>query len=837
MGELRPTIVRARLQPWLISSGAQANLYLAGGGDRCPYHFGGQDYKAGLGNLPRFKSRLGWDEDGWTGGVIPTVGELEWSPSMAADHIAYSTNYHWKDAPILVEVGEEGNNGAEPTAWTTVLTGIIGGVSASDGALRFTVGDLSARLDKPVISTRFAGTGGIEGPSEAKERPKRRSWGKVFNVECRILDKANSVWEFGDPAFQATSVEDLRDMGRSASPAPTVLAWQGSVAATFAALQSSIPVPGSGVVAPSIQCVKWWTTPVGPLTVDITGEGGAVSAPYLAQAILASLGGGVTISDAERNAAAALRPDTAGIHIGDERLTAAQALDQLLLGTSLLWVLNPSGVVNLRAITLSSPVETLTSLQVSRLMIFPPTKTRRVGYKRNYRPHNDSEISAVLELGTDVTGGGGGNELLDNQFGSTWSYSLGLARLAANATGGYALGDQPFFLEVSPSTTTQRDATSAKVAIQAGQRYYFEAKVQRGTTLGSGSQLLLFGEWFNAAGTSLGVLTGKTVVPGDLVAGAVPKAFRFSEVAPANATHIRFKVRSPALASSSGTFRVEAPRIQAYEFEADVSSSITGATPVVIRYESDGATPQSGEIPRDSSYRLFRNGVDVTEASTWDTTPTVLEGTATVAMSNTATTKGVLTVSALGSATAKVRLSATYNGLERTFDIVLQRQDAAPSQPGGAGAGTNATDTSLANSTSTNSASPSVVSDELTVVIGTGITQARLIANLQFNPTSGSGTSRSAQAQMKVQWWNGAAWADVNSYVTGSPGYNYSTNPDPESGEITVTSGGMNFNVTKTGLVAGASEKFRFVAYKSTGSGTGNTLAWTGTVQAKGDGS
>lgn len=400
MGELASTIVRVTAQPRLVSTGAAESVYLAGGGNRAPYRFGGVNYRAGLAQLPRFRAELDWQEDGWTGGVIPSSGVLDFAPSLATDYSTLSTAYFWNDAPITVEVGDEGQDGSVPATWATVLNGTIAGISAADGLIQFTIADLSKKLDKPLVTATFAGTGGIEGIADIAGRPKRRTWGQVFNVEARILDKVNSIWEFGDPAFQAASVQAVKDMGRAASPAPTVVAWQGSAAATFTALQGATAVQGSGVVAPSIQCLKWWTTPVGPLTVDFTGEATG-SAPQLAASILTAFG--QAFDTASRDAAHTARPDVAGMHIGDDRQTISQTLDQLLLGVSTAWVLDAGGAVYFRPITFSSPVETLTSLAVSRSKVFAPQRKRRVGFQRNHRQHSDGEIAASLVAG-DVSG-------------------------------------------------------------------------------------------------------------------------------------------------------------------------------------------------------------------------------------------------------------------------------------------------------------------------------------------------------------------------------------------------------------------------------------------------
>lgn len=396
---IRARVIAITAQPKLIASGAVQVLRMAGGGDRVKYYFGGQHCKAGVVDLPRFKAAIAFSDNGWSGGVTPTTGVLRWAPSMAADYNSFASSYLWKDAAVEVYLGLEGHGGEEPSAWTTVLNGAVADVSAEEGIVSFTIADLSAKLDKPLAAGTFAGTGGIEGPVEATGRTKRRSWGAVWNVEGRILDKANSIWEFGDPAFPLQSFRALRDMGLAASPAPTVLAWQGSIAATFAALQAAVCAPGSGVVAPSIACAKWWMTPKGPLTADLQGEntgGYADTVTGIATKVLAAMGGPALSALSAAVAAHPLATMEAGLHTGDSGMTTAQALDRLFLGGGGVWILDPAGTVRIAVFSFANPVETIDSDTVSRVRVSPPVKLRRLGYKRNEREHGDGEISAPI---------------------------------------------------------------------------------------------------------------------------------------------------------------------------------------------------------------------------------------------------------------------------------------------------------------------------------------------------------------------------------------------------------------------------------------------------------
>ncbi|WP_152663875.1 hypothetical protein [Sphingomonas sp. SRS2] len=251
----------------------------------------------------------------------------------------------------------------------------------------------------PIATTRFAGTGLIEGDSDVEGRLKRRSWGACWNVECRVLLAAHNIYEVGDPAHKLQAISTVKDIGRAASSV-VVVNWQGSIAATLTALIAAAAPQGGAAIAPSIACIKWWTQPI-LLTADILGEigSGYVDQPAAIAEQLAAIGG-VSVSNAAAMIAA--RPDDAGLHIGTETETIASAIDRVLLGASLNWHLGKDGVVTIREWSFDpAPVASLRSVQVSRSATYPPMKSRRVGYRRNERLHSAAEISAVV-LAADV---------------------------------------------------------------------------------------------------------------------------------------------------------------------------------------------------------------------------------------------------------------------------------------------------------------------------------------------------------------------------------------------------------------------------------------------------
>jgi hypothetical protein len=409
-------VVLLQASPSNPATGAAVQVRLAGGGS-LPYagSLGFTDWRSGLKGLPRFTTELGFDETGWTGGALPQTAVVEFQGTDTG-LMSNLAGLYWKGSRVVVSSGDD--TFGPPPSWQIEMTGTIADASIVDGVLQITMSDLSGDLAKPIVPDTFAGTGGVEGGDDAIGRIKRRSWGRVFNIEGRLIDGANNVYEFGDPARPLQSFDMLKDKGR-AGPM-TVLAWQGSIAATFQALQTATATRGGGVVAPSIAMVKWWTVPAGPITADMRGEtlnGYAETPTDITARIVATRS---TVNPVL--ALYASRNYPAGIHCDDASETVAQVLDRLLLGVSLVWALSPAGQISISEWTWTGPVETLVSQEVSRQTVFAPLLARKLGYQKNQRQQDDSEIAAVLsedgtypdgtpydavqpaEAGADVTG-------------------------------------------------------------------------------------------------------------------------------------------------------------------------------------------------------------------------------------------------------------------------------------------------------------------------------------------------------------------------------------------------------------------------------------------------
>lgn len=400
------------------ATGAVVPARLAGGGQGPLNHRGYSDWRDCIVARPLFAAEFGFDENGWTGAAIPQTGAIAVS-SGDPTYVDQLAALVWANSAIAMYTGDDAL--AVPV-WTTEIVGTVAGASVKDGVFSITLSDLSGALNVPVAPATFAGTGGLEGVAEAEGRVKRRSWGRLFNIEGRILDKANNIWEFGDPAFPIQSFLAVKDKGR-AGPT-TLVGWAGSAAATLTALRAASAPAGGAAIAPSIACVKWWTTNPTPLTADIEGEigtgyvatvAGIVQRMITARAPTITVSGGAAID--------AVRGDVAGIHIESSTETLAQALDRLLLAASVNWTMTAAGALQLLTVSYSNPVETIAFESVERVTSMAPISTVKVGYQKNHRLHDDGEISAAL-LGSDLV-------LLDGRTGEQLADDVDQALLDA----------------------------------------------------------------------------------------------------------------------------------------------------------------------------------------------------------------------------------------------------------------------------------------------------------------------------------------------------------------------------------------------------------------------
>lgn len=388
-----PKVILIDASPRRANDGVAESVRLAGVGGQFPYYYNGQHYRAGVVQLPTIVTAITFDGGDFGAGGVPQAAELQWAASRKTD-LAAIANYFWIDAPITVRIGDENSVGTLPAV---TITGKVLSATVDGGVVKLQLSDPAADLKKPLLTSRFGGTGGVDGPVEWDGRIKPRVWGRVWNLEGERIDPANNVYCFADPARPIQSFDALRDKGAPAA-AINVLAWQGSVAATFAALQAAVAPQGGGVACPSIACVKWWTQPAGALTADLKGEIGAGYVETTAQIVqrLVQAGPNTPFAAGTIAAAQAARPAPVGWVAQDDSTGTASMIEELLGNSSLLWLLNASGEIVIREWAWGAGVASGVSQSVKRTSVIAPVGTRKLGFKRNETQMARGDLAAIV---------------------------------------------------------------------------------------------------------------------------------------------------------------------------------------------------------------------------------------------------------------------------------------------------------------------------------------------------------------------------------------------------------------------------------------------------------
>jgi hypothetical protein len=375
------------------ATGTEVTIRLAGGGAQGYTQFGSTAWRAGLVKPPAIVQRLGFDDGRFGDGAVVQAFELRWGGTPA--RMAELSGLYWRDASFTLYSGPDGGADGD---MAVIIAGRIADTTSEPGQLILQMADPAVDLAKPLLGDKtFAGTGGIEGPPEVKGRPKRRAWGKCFNIELWSLDPANNIWVATDPARPLQAIDQVYDRGNAASSLLQV-AWAGTIAATLAALIAAVAPPGGAAIAPSISCIKWWFANPGKLSCDVRGEVGAayVDRPAdIAAAMVAAIGG-PAIDGASLDEARVARDVETGWLVSNASATVSAELTSLLSGVSLWWSLSAAGALHFGAWAWGPPVTSIKGARADRIRSYAPVSKITLGWKINNLVMSRGDIAAVV---------------------------------------------------------------------------------------------------------------------------------------------------------------------------------------------------------------------------------------------------------------------------------------------------------------------------------------------------------------------------------------------------------------------------------------------------------
>jgi hypothetical protein len=303
----------------------------------------------------------------------------------------YLADYDWDGR--LVEIKYTSVESPILSDFVTVFSGTAERISVGD-EITVEIRDLQILLDKPLQPNRFLGTGGVEGPTEFKDRPKPKLYGVRRQFTPILLNETSQVWCFSDTLVGGpTTVLDRGDP----------LTFNADYA-SYAALTAASISAGFYGTCNALGLIRLGGPPVGVLTIDAEGSkiGGAVLKKFGDLAVQAVTDAtDLTSSDFEAGTVTAMNttcPQTLGLwYDGSSEITVRSALDILSQSVGVFYGFNSSGKIVLNRldepkVTEDFSFEERDIISLSPLPVERRLKTQIVKWGERIRPLEDQEI-------------------------------------------------------------------------------------------------------------------------------------------------------------------------------------------------------------------------------------------------------------------------------------------------------------------------------------------------------------------------------------------------------------------------------------------------------------
>lgn len=313
----------------------------------------------------------------------------------------------WSGRPLMLYRVAAG--AARSTA-VLKFSGTVDRLVPDETTLSLALRDRQALLDRPLQSTVYAGTGGVEGGSDLAGKPKPLAYGRCFNVPAVLVDSANLVYQVHDGAIAA--VEAVRDNG-------VALVFKQDHP-SYAALIAASPQAGAGEYDTCLAegLVALGAAPAGGVRVDCRGEddglspGGYVeAASEIVRRIVTTrldspLSDPADLDTDAFDAVLAAQPAPLGFWQGpDDALTVGQALDAIMASIGGWWTMTLTGLLSVGILTAPTGTaeETLTPDDIVRdrsgalrMEQAVPAWRVRVPWKHNWGPQDPDSLAGSV---------------------------------------------------------------------------------------------------------------------------------------------------------------------------------------------------------------------------------------------------------------------------------------------------------------------------------------------------------------------------------------------------------------------------------------------------------
>lgn len=287
-----------------------------------------------------------------------------------------------------------GRPGDARASFGQVFSGVIRSVRVGEDAVRVLLSDGIARLVLPLNRNTYAGTGGLEGGTDLKGKPKPKGWGQFFNVSPPLVNAASLIYQVHDGA-----INDVPNVWDRQIPLT-----KGTDYASQTELETTAPSAGNYRVWKAGGFFRLGSTPAG--TVTCNGLGDASGSGYvnktadivnrvLVDQALLTAGEIDSASFTQLNVDA---PAAVGVWRGAEVAFIADVVRDLLVGVGAFGGFSRLGKFNVGVISTpaGTPAASYTTVEIRSLereplpqSIEPIVWRTRVGWQRNYTVQND----------------------------------------------------------------------------------------------------------------------------------------------------------------------------------------------------------------------------------------------------------------------------------------------------------------------------------------------------------------------------------------------------------------------------------------------------------------
>jgi len=297
----------------------------------------------------------------------------------------------WVGATVTLWIGETSKPFAEYRQW---FTGTLSGLARTGTTAELALRTVEGQLDQPLLSKRYAGTGGPEGSEGKRGALKPYCLGNARMVSPVEVDTALLV-------YQVHGYGSVADIPRVYEFAQALVPSKGDVA-TWADLAAATLVPAEWITCKALGMFRLGGRPDKKLTADVLGGSLNGVAPMTVAGIVPMLLQSAGVSPQRIGDMSAL--DFQWSFYATDQITVADAAKQAALDAGGYIFPDKSGVwqcgrhrvakapTDLRVDRTAEPlVQTINELNVT-----DPTWKVEVGYERCWTVHSESDISPKL---------------------------------------------------------------------------------------------------------------------------------------------------------------------------------------------------------------------------------------------------------------------------------------------------------------------------------------------------------------------------------------------------------------------------------------------------------